>query len=192
MTEFTRRYTLLQTLRDIWASGRDAILCAAQDQHCSDQRGTVAVTASQSLVGCVSEGHSANQNARNEGSQAVENAGTCTTQSDAVCSNSSGSSTNHGDNESDGTRNSELNTTENHLLEKNDHHDQGYQPPVPLVDTVQTRSNDSYKVLGYLVKCERVEDLKELTRLLLVSLERSPEEAGLCHSYTKVLSKRNL
>ena len=28
MTEFTRRYTLLQTLRDIWASGRDAILCA--------------------------------------------------------------------------------------------------------------------------------------------------------------------
>ena len=50
---------------------------AAQDQHCSDQRGTVAVTASQSLVGCVSEGHSANQNARNEGSQAVENAGEC-------------------------------------------------------------------------------------------------------------------
>ncbi|XP_065901369.1 uncharacterized protein [Dysidea avara] len=127
MTEFTRRYTLLQTLRDVWASGRDAILCAAQDQHCSDQRGTVAVTASQSLVGCVSEGHSANQNARNEGSQAVENAGTCTTQSDAVCSNSSGSSTSHGDNESDGTRNSEVNTTENHLLEKNDHHDQELQ-----------------------------------------------------------------
>ena len=37
-----------------------------------------------------------------------------------------------------------------------------------------------------------MEDLKELTRLLLVSLERSPEEAGLCHSYAKVLSKRNL
>ena len=64
MEEFTRRYNLLKSLRDMWTSGRDAVLCqcpgmhtAAQD-HCNDKidGGSTAITADHCPVDGVCEG----------------------------------------------------------------------------------------------------------------------------------------
>ena len=78
MEEFTRRYNLLKSVRDMWTSGKDAALCqcpgmhacsnhillleviytAAQDQHCNGETDarSIPITADQCSVDSISEG----------------------------------------------------------------------------------------------------------------------------------------